>query len=188
MLDKIDWLISMIINNKVYNFRILPAFYIEWSEDNLRKIEKNLIELLCKYKMYLAGYIMKNIEFKKLRKSYINYLQAKKGIPLISNCLTIDSEGNISFSDAILLYFFNGSQEGLRLANIYDNNWREKIINLNIHNLVDKFVYLRHLYEANVPQEIKNYNQCLLNIYKVYFDRMWLMIKNHEKYHNQYSL
>ncbi len=143
--------IDQIFKLDIREFRIMPSFYTIWKSKQLKELNI-LLKKISLFKQ--KGICIQNRHF-----AYLNNF-------LVNNHITIDSNGDIFFSDAILLNMFAPIKEKLRISNIKNKKNMDELKTIfdNDNVLLKKFQMMqRYLHNFKVEFDT---NLVLYNTFK----------------------
>lgn len=178
-------ILSFLKKAGVKDFRFFPAFYIPWDKEKLRSLRntfKKIAELV-------GDVIPPQISYPKDRMKLKEFLlRSSEGnnIPLVSDHLLIDSNGDVFPSDAFLLKFFKPWKDLFRMANIYKPNWKKKILKFRNNTDYINFVncLINAIYSFEVNYSIRRDNRSLFREYRVFVNKYAQLLNKSINYNN----
>ena len=135
---------------KVNGFRLFPAFYVEWDKQEFLELSILLKRLYSLKK--------ENINVESRCETYGNQM-------LMNNHLTIDADGGVYFSDAVLFDYFDNIKDRLKITSINDKDGLEKIELMDPDTIMKKFKILDREFSNIIKPTTLKTN---LYLYKVF--------------------
>lgn len=163
-------LVKLLIRKGATEFRISPAFYVLWSEEQLRQL-RLLFGKLSEIIKDKLGEWMRVPPDKSNSISFFDRFLNFSGIPLVNDCLTLDHKGDIFTTGAFLLGYFRPFKSGFRLGNVRDLYFcKKRIAELKKDKTkISNSIQSNHqLYTKIVPLRNRRINDALLDIHKEY--------------------
>ncbi|MBU2579525.1 radical SAM protein [Patescibacteria group bacterium] len=137
-------------NLGVKGFNFLPAAYRPWSFQKIKILERQL--------NFVSEFL------KKHREIYVKNVDIDNDLFFFNTGMVVDCNGDVFFTNAIMLKEFQSVKKKFKISNIKDNNILECLKNLDFHKEINKIeLNTKELFDHKILQSNKAIDNTLNN-------------------------